>query len=1064
MRRSPSGATLLDFDGAAIDKTRKSLNTTATTEKHATKASESSSYPAHTDGEKRPPSSSALKPSTTRVTNNAASTTQNATTTANTTNVGQQQQQQAAPSISLPRQRGDAVKHFALDLGGSLIKLVYFSANSDTNAMNGEDGSQQQTKEASSKTTTATLGGRLHFRRFPSSSLKECLDFIERKKLHYSGGFGQHKSEIKATGGGSFKHQRTFRDALGIELQKEDEMACAVRGANFLLKTIRDEAFTFENDTKTFVDTNFNVNNFNSTATTTGGASGSISGSISGGGGIGGGGVESHSYSASSSNSSSNNLFPYLLVNIGSGVSIIKVTETGHERISGSNIGGGTFWGLCRLLTGMRDYDEMLKCSQNADSARVDMLVGDIYGRDYAKVGLSSDVIASSFGRVVMEEGDLSDYSKADITLSLLRMISYNIAHLATMNAKAHGLQRIFFGGYFIRGHAYTMNTISFAVNFWSKGETKAMFLRHEGFLGALGAFLSDTTAKEKLGAAETRGSWIEKFIKYSTKAASEENNNGKSGGGKSSSPPLSSLRRSNSYTSSGENVLAVATAALHIETDGSGADSNARAYSLDGGGAPRDSLSGLAREQPAPRHNSFSHQSRHRRGYSNLSSHLGVRAPPNDFDVGVLHYAPLLEPYPLLQNPESYVPDTFDLQAKTTISAEDREYWLMVLKSLTAGVAERARDSELENHDEEEHEKSSARASLDEHHAFVNYDAYDFESNNNYRKKTPSERAEQFRNAYDSLLDRLLKDPFGCGKISLSSLFEAREECLRDCGFADAYADVKQRENDAALVVLPELLEELEQMEDESQRLIQIVEGVLAGNVFDWGSQACVDLYNNGTILDIYKAARKNATRLSWKIDGFEEFAKKLSSNDGYKKAHIFVDNSGADIVLGVLPFVVELLRRGTEVVLVANALPALNDVTADELSSLLDRAAETCGGILKSALYFDEDEKEEAPREEERATAKLSVVSSGNGGPCIDLRRASRELIEASENVDLVVLEGMGRAVHTNYNAEFVCDSLKLAMIKNARLAERLCRGEMFDCVVRFDDPKKKKEIKNM
>ena len=203
MRRSPSGATLLDFDGAAIDKTRKSLNTTATTEKHATKASESSSSPAHTDGEKRPPSSSALKPSTTRVTNNAASTTQNATTTANTTNVGQQQQQQAAPSISLPRQRGDAVKHFALDLGGSLIKLVYFSANSDTNAMNGEDGSQQQTKEASSKTTTATLGGRLHFRRFPSSSLKECLDFIERKKLHYSGGFGQHKSEIKATGGGS---------------------------------------------------------------------------------------------------------------------------------------------------------------------------------------------------------------------------------------------------------------------------------------------------------------------------------------------------------------------------------------------------------------------------------------------------------------------------------------------------------------------------------------------------------------------------------------------------------------------------------------------------------------------------------------------------------------------------------------------------------------------------------------------------------------------------------------------------------------------------------------------
>ena len=34
------------------------------------------------------------------------------------------------------------------------------------------------------------------------------------------------------------------------------------------------------------------------------------------------------------------------------------------------------------------------------------------------------------------------------------------------------------------------MNTISYAINFWSKGEIKALFLRHEGYLGAMGAFL----------------------------------------------------------------------------------------------------------------------------------------------------------------------------------------------------------------------------------------------------------------------------------------------------------------------------------------------------------------------------------------------------------------------------------------------------------------------------------------------------------------------------------------------------------------------------------------------
>lgn len=36
---------------------------------------------------------------------------------------------------------------------------------------------------------------------------------------------------------------------------------------------------------------------------------------------------------------------------------------------------------------------------------------------------------------------------------------------------------------------------------------------------------------------------------------------------------------------------------------------------------------------------------------------------------------------------------------------------------------------------------------------------------------------------------------------------------------------------------------------------------------------------------------------------------------------------------VLGILPFVREMLRMGCEVVMVANTLPAINDITAAEL-----------------------------------------------------------------------------------------------------------------------------------
>ncbi|KAI3893824.1 hypothetical protein MKW92_023868 [Papaver armeniacum] len=83
------------------------------------------------------------------------------------------------------------------------------------------------------------------------------------------------------------------------------------------------------------------------------------------------------------------------------------------------------------------------------------------------------------------------DCRPEDISLSLLRMISYDIGQIAYSTAREYGIKRIYFGGFFIRGNAYTMNTISYAVRYWSNGAAEAMFLRHEGFLGALGAFLS---------------------------------------------------------------------------------------------------------------------------------------------------------------------------------------------------------------------------------------------------------------------------------------------------------------------------------------------------------------------------------------------------------------------------------------------------------------------------------------------------------------------------------------------------------------------------------------------
>jgi bifunctional damage-control phosphatase, subfamily II, fusion protein len=52
-----------------------------------------------------------------------------------------------------------------------------------------------------------------------------------------------------------------------------------------------------------------------------------------------------------------------------------------------------------------------------------------------------------------------------------------------------------------------------------------------------------------------------------------------------------------------------------------------------------------------------------------------------------------------------------------------------------------------------------------------------------------------------------------------------------------------KQRENEAAAQVLGDLLRELDDMPPR-WRLLALVQGVLAGNIFDWGAQARFHLW----------------------------------------------------------------------------------------------------------------------------------------------------------------------------------------------------------------------------
>lgn len=105
--------------------------------------------------------------------------------------------------------------------------------------------------------------------------------------------------------------------------------------------------------------------------------------------------------------------------------------------------------------------------------------------------------------------------------------------------------------------------------------------------------------------------------------------------------------------------------------------------------------------------------------------------------------------------------------------------------------------------------------------------------------------------------------------------------------------------------------------------------------------------------------------------IDDLDLWLHHIQTKPAHNCAAIFVDNCGVDLVLGIIPFARELLRRGTRVLLCSNSEPALNDVTHTELLGVLSRASSLCP-VLANAL----------------GNQQLIAVPTAQSGPCLDFR----------------------------------------------------------------------------
>lgn len=392
---------------------------------------------------------------------------------------------------------GQPGSRLGLDIGGTLAKLVFFESETRPSWCNGRiaevikslgkspgnGGEQRGTArqpwgecDVELSFADAELGGTFHFLTFRSDQMERFVALVEKHELHTG------LKEILATGGGAYKYAALFRERLGVELRPVDELGVVVQGIAWLVdRPIR--------ETMCFLDCPSSA------------ASPEASNRAH----------EESSPRRSCLQHGAKALFPFLLVNIGSGVSVVRVDGLKQfQRVSGSAIGGGTFWGLCQLLCpDCTAFGDAGRLAEQGNASSVNLLVEDIYGGDYTMPNgavLPGSLTASFFAKAATGAGGAScgnaqtgraGPDAAALLHALTKMVSSNICQIAYLNARLHSVPRIVFTGNFLRQNPVARQAISenmARVSAAHPGQEpyRALFLHHEGYFGALGTFLNN--------------------------------------------------------------------------------------------------------------------------------------------------------------------------------------------------------------------------------------------------------------------------------------------------------------------------------------------------------------------------------------------------------------------------------------------------------------------------------------------------------------------------------------------------------------------------------------------
>jgi len=136
-----------------------------------------------------------------------------------------------------------------------------------------------------------------------------------------------------------------------------------------------------------------------------------------------------------------------IVTNVGTGTSIHYMRGGTQERLGGTGIGGGTLMGLSRLLTGLTDYDEIVRLAALGRRDRIDLTVARIY--EGAEPPIPGDLTASNFGSVLQAAGA---YATEELLAAVVGLVGETAATASVLAANRFGLSRVVYvGSSFIR-------------------------------------------------------------------------------------------------------------------------------------------------------------------------------------------------------------------------------------------------------------------------------------------------------------------------------------------------------------------------------------------------------------------------------------------------------------------------------------------------------------------------------------------------------------------------------------------------------------------------------------